>query len=154
MNPEYEKQLEAAIRRELGTLGELEAPPEIARRVMRVVEQRAATPWYRREWQSWSPALQGVSLVGLLAAFAGLCLGGARLGHLARLSPAGQEVSGWFSLADTIWNAANVLANAIGLAFRNVSPVVVIGAAASWSAGPFHRMAAGSPATEHPLPSL
>ena len=43
MNAEYEKQLEAGIRRELDALGELEAPPEIARRVMRVIEQRAAT---------------------------------------------------------------------------------------------------------------
>ena len=41
MNVEYEKQLEASVRRELNALGELEAPPEIARRVMRVIEQRA-----------------------------------------------------------------------------------------------------------------
>ena len=30
MNAEYEKQLEAVVRRELKALGELEAPPEIA----------------------------------------------------------------------------------------------------------------------------
>ena len=127
MNAEYEKQLEAAVRRELKVLGELEAPPEIARRVMRVLEQRAATPWYRREWQNWPLALRGVSLAGLLAAFAGLCVGGSQLAHFARLSPAAREVSGWFNLMDSVWNAANVLVNALGLALRSLSPAVIIG---------------------------
>lgn len=127
MNTEYEKQLEAAVRRELKALGELEAPPEIAQRVLRVIEQRAMTPWYRREWQSWPLAFQGASLVGLLAAFSGLYLGGAQLAHFAALTPAAREVSGWFSLVDAVWNAANVLANALGLAFRSLGPAVIIG---------------------------
>jgi len=129
MNAEYEKQLETAVERELKALGELEAPPEIARRVMRVLEQRAATPWYRREWQNWPLVLRGVSLAGLLAAFACLCVGGSQLAHFARLTPAAREVSGWFSLVDTVWNAANVLVNALGLAFRSLSPAVIIGSA-------------------------
>ena len=129
MNDEYEKQLEAAVRRELDALGELEAPPEIARRVMRVVEQRAALPWYRREWQTWPLALQGGSLVGLLAAFALLCFGSWQLAHFARLTPAAREVSGWFSLAGAAWNAVDVLANAVELAFRSLGPAVLIGSA-------------------------
>jgi len=127
MNAEYEKQLETAVERELKALGELEAPPEIARRVMRVIEQRAATPWYRQAWQNWPPALRGVSLAGLLAAFAVLCLGGSQLTHVAALSPAAREVSGWFGLVDSIWNAANVLVNALGLAVRSLGPAVIIG---------------------------
>jgi len=129
MNPEYEKQLEVAVGRELKSLGELEAPPEIARRVMRVIEQRAATPWYRRGWQAWPLALQCASLAGLLAAFALLCFGGSQLAHSAALTPAAREISGWCSLLDTIWNAANVLANALVLAFRNLGPAVIIGSA-------------------------
>src|ERR1019366_6589258 len=62
MNSEYEKQLEAVVRRELDALGELEAPPEIARGVMRVIEQCAALPWYRREWQGWWPRLRSFVL--------------------------------------------------------------------------------------------
>ena len=129
MNPEYEKQLEDRVRRELNTLGELEAPPEIARRVMRVIGQRAAAPWYRREWQAWPLALRGGSLAGLLAGFALLCFGSWQLAHFAALTPAAREVSGWFSLADAVWNAATVLANALGLAFRSLGPVVLIGSA-------------------------
>jgi hypothetical protein len=129
MNAEYEKQLEAGIRRELNALGELEAPPEIARRVMRVVGQRAAAPWYRREWQTWPLALRGGSLAGLLAAFTLICFGSWRLAHFAALTPAARQVSGWVSLADTVWNAANALANALGLAFRSLGPVVLTGGA-------------------------
>jgi hypothetical protein len=129
MNAEYEKQLEAGIRRELDALGELEAPPGIARRVMRVIQQRAALPWYRREWQTWPLALQGASLVGLLAAFAFICFGSSQLARFATLTAAAREVSGWFSLADATWNAVNVLANAMGLAFRGLGPAVLIGSA-------------------------
>jgi hypothetical protein len=129
MNAEYEKQLEAGIRRELNALGELEAPPEIARRVMRVIGQRAAAPWYRREWQTWALALRGGSLAGLLAAFALICFGSWRLAHFAALTPAARQVSVWVSLADTVWNAANALANALGLAFRSLGPAVLIGSA-------------------------
>ena len=129
MNDEYEKQLEASVRRELNALGELEAPPEIARRVMRVIEQRAAAPWYRREWQAWPLAFRAVSLVGLLAAFAFLCYESSRLAHFATLTPASREVSGWFSLADAAWNAVNALANALELAFQSLGLAVVIGSA-------------------------
>ena len=94
MNDEYKKQLEAGVQRELNALGELEAPPEIARRVMRVIEQRAAAPWYRREWQAWPLALQAGSLVGLLAAFAFLCFGSSQLARFATVTPAAREVSG------------------------------------------------------------
>jgi len=129
MNAEYEKQLEAGVRRELKALGELEAPPEIARRVMRVIEQRAAAPWYRREWQTWPLALQGGSLAGLLAAFVFICLGTSRLAHFATLTPAAREVSGWFSLADAAWRAVTALANALELAFQSLGPAVIIGIA-------------------------
>jgi hypothetical protein len=127
MNAEYEKQLEASVRRELNALGEWEAPPEIVRRVMRVIGQRAAAPWYRREWQTWPLALRCVSLVGLLAAFAFLCLGSWQLVHSAALTPAAREVSGWYGLVNAVWNAAMVLATALALAFRSLGPAVLIG---------------------------
>src|SRR5208282_359010 len=129
MNAESEKQLEVRVRRELDALGELQAPPELMRRVMRVIERRAALPWYRREWHAWPPALQAGSLAGLLAAFAFLCYGTSHLARFAALTPAAREVSGWFSLAGAAWNAVNVLTNAVELAFRNLGPAVLIGSA-------------------------
>ncbi|HEX5400159.1 MAG TPA: hypothetical protein VFY06_14025 [Verrucomicrobiae bacterium] len=129
MNADYEKQLESAVQHELNTLGELEAPPDIARRVMRVIEQRAAVPWYRRDWQTWPLALRTGSLAGLLAAFAFLCFEGSQLIRLAMGTPAAREVSGWFSLADAAWSAISALANALELAVRSVNPAVLIGVA-------------------------
>ena len=127
MNAEYEKQLEAGVQRELDALGELEAPPEITRRVMRVIEQRAAAPWYRRAWQAWPIGLQASSLAGLLAAFVLLCFGASQLAHFATLTPAAHEVSGWFGLASAARRAVIALANAVGLAFQSLSPTVVAG---------------------------
>ena len=129
MNAEYEKQLEARIQRELNALGELEAPPDIARRVLRRIEQRAKTPWYRREWQTWPMALRSGSLATLLAAFGFLCFESSRLAYYAMLTPAGREVSGWFSLADAVCSAGNALARALGLAFHSLGPAVLTGGA-------------------------
>jgi hypothetical protein len=126
MNVEYEKQLEAGIRRELKALGELEAPPEIAGRVMRLIEARAATPWHRREWQAWPVAVQAGSLAGLLAAFTFLCVESSRLAYFAVLTPGAREMAGWFRLADTCWGAGNALASALGLAFRSLGPGVIV----------------------------
>jgi len=129
MNADYEKQLEAGIRRELEALGELEAPPEIARRVMRVIGQRAAAPWYHRAWQAWPLGLQAGSLAGLVAVFVLLCFGAAQLARFATLTPAAHEVSGWFSLANAAWRAVTTLTNAVGLAFQSLGPTVLIGGA-------------------------
>jgi hypothetical protein len=127
MKAEYEKQLEAGIRHELDALGKLEAPPEIVGRVLHLIEERAATPWYKREWQAWPLGFKVGSLAGLLAAFAFLCFGSSRLAYYATFTPAAHEVAGWFSLADAFWGAGNALANALGLAFRSLGPEVIFG---------------------------
>jgi hypothetical protein len=127
MSAEYEKQLEACIGRELNALGELQAPPGIAQRVMRVIERRAAAPWYRREWQAWPLALRVGSLAGLLATFAGLCFEGSQLARFAMLTPEAREVSGWLSLVNAGWSAINALVNALELAFRSLGPVAIAG---------------------------
>ena len=109
MNAEYERQLEAVVQDELDGLGELEAPPEIARRVMRVIAQRTALPWYRREWQTWPLVLRTGSLAGLAAAFACLCYETSQLASFATLTPAAREMIGWFSQANAAWNAVNAV---------------------------------------------
>ncbi|MDE3068800.1 MAG: hypothetical protein KGJ60_14800 [Verrucomicrobiota bacterium] len=129
MNAEYEKQLESCVGRELKALGEWEAPPDLARRVMRAIERRAATPWYRREWLAWPMTCRAASLVGLMVAFGLLSLGSARLAHLATLTPLAQHVSRWLSLTDAVWKAAEALATALGLALRSLGPAVILGGA-------------------------
>ena len=127
MNPQYEKQLEASIRRELNALGELAAPPALANRVLRALEQCAAAPWYRRAWQTWPRPLQGVSMAALLALFGGICFGVVLLAQAGRASTAGQQAGEWFTWFEVLWRTASVLADAIAVVFRQLGMRIVMG---------------------------
>ncbi|NOS71881.1 MAG: hypothetical protein HOP33_18365 [Verrucomicrobia bacterium] len=110
MNPQHEKQLEASVRRELDSLSELPAPPALANRIMRVIKQRAAAPWYRRAWPTWPLALRTTSLVVLLGAFGGLCFGAWELNQVGT----GQSLfGGWFADACALWRTLGVLVNVV-----------------------------------------
>ena len=108
MNPDYEKQLEACVRRELSSLGELPAPSGLAGRIMRAVEQRAAVPWYRQSWSTWSVAWRAASLTALVLAFGGLCAGAWIVTH--DISTPSWLTSG-VADASAIWRALEVLAS-------------------------------------------
>ena len=127
MNPDYEKQLEASVGRELNALGELHAPPALARRVMSAISQRAAAPWYRRAWQTWPVSLQAASLAILLALFGGICFGVMNLSQAANGSPAAHEASQWFAWLGLVWKTIGVLGNAITVAIRHLGMGFVIG---------------------------
>jgi hypothetical protein len=126
MNPDYDRQLEAEISRELKALPELAAPAALMNRVMAVIEQRATVPWYRRSWQTWPAALQTASLVGLLALFGGLCLGGWELSQTEAATLALHRVSEWFSGLSVIGNTFNVLVNAAVLAVKKLGTGFII----------------------------
>jgi hypothetical protein len=135
MNPHDEKQLEASVRRELDALGELPAPPALANRILRAIEERADAAWYRQSWAAWPFALRMASLTVLLLAFAGLCLGGWELTHGAT----GQSwFGGWLAAAGALWRTLGVLVNtAVTLVSRLGTGVIIVGAAlvfASWVA--------------------
>jgi hypothetical protein len=127
LNPEFEKRLAAKIQQELNGLGELSAPPALTGRVLRAIEQRTAAPWYRCAWQSWPLALQGVSLVALLALFGGICFGVVELSHVAQVSPAGQRAGEWFVWFGVLWKTAGVLVDAAAMAFRHLGTGFVVG---------------------------
>jgi len=122
MNPDYDKRLEAEISRELKALPELAAPAALMNRVMAVIEQRATVPWYRRSWQTWPAALQTASLIGLLALFGGLCLGGWELSQTEAATLALRRVSEWSSGLSVIGNTVNVLLDAAALAMKKLGP--------------------------------
>lgn len=132
MNPEYEKQLEARVRRELDALGELSAPPALANRILRTLELSAAAPWYRQSWEAWPLALRAASLTILLLAFGGLCLGGWELTHGAT----GQGWFGdWFAATGALWETLAVLINtAVRLISQIGHGVLVIGATLMFAA--------------------
>ena len=127
MNPEYEKQLEARVRRELDALDELSAPPALAKRIMRAIEERAAVPCYRQSWSAWSLALRFASLTTLLLAFGGLCWGSWLMTH-------GATVPGWMNTlyADlsALCRTAVVLADTVASLFSQLGTGVIVGGAA------------------------
>ena len=127
MNPQYKKQLEASVRRELEALGELPAPPTLANQIMQVIEQRSAAPWYRRAWPTWSLTLRAASLVVLLGVFGGLCYGAWELDRAA----VEQSLSdGWFADVGALWRTAGVLVNvACTLISRRGTGVIATGLA-------------------------
>jgi len=127
MNHDYEKQLEAAIDRELKGLGELPAPATLASRIMRVVGQHAALRWYRRAWQTWPVAWQVVSLTALLVVFGGVCFGVVGLSHAASATAPAHEIGGWLASVVAVFKTLGVLAEAAVLAVRHLGLALLIG---------------------------
>jgi len=127
MNENKDSQLEAAVDRELKALPNLRAPKTLLPRVMAVIDQRAGVPWYRRAWQTWSLPLQAVSMLVLLAAFAGMCFGSWQLVHGSAVASATSEASGCFRILSTTLSTLGVLVNALALAVRSLGSVVLFG---------------------------
>ena len=126
MNPDYDKQLEAAISRELKALPELAAPGALANRVMAAIGQRARVSWYRRSWQTWPVALQAAALVVMLALFGGLCLGGWQLSQIGTATLALHRVGEWFSGLNVIGNTFSVLVNAAVLVAKKLGTGFIV----------------------------
>ena len=131
MNANHDRELAAQIDRELKSLTPLTAPSTLAPRVMALIAARAAVPWYRRAWQTWPPALRTVSMLVLLAAFAGVCLGSWQLIHVPAVVSAAREVGGWLGSLGAIWKAAGALVNAVALAFKSLGAWVLVGCVAA-----------------------
>lgn len=126
MKPDYEKRLEQAITEKLRALPELSAPDQITARVLSTIKSRSALPWYRRPWQTWSPAAKAASLLFFLTAFGGLCFVGGKISeadNLARIVP---PMSDWISMVNVIWNTISVLVSAALLALKQLSPIFFI----------------------------
>jgi len=127
MNPEYDKQLEASVQHELIGLGDLQAPRGLAARTMRLIEQRGAVPWYRRDWQTWTVVWRTVSMAVLLIMFGGLCFGVLELSQAASVSSAGHQAREWFDGLAVLWKAAGALVNALSLAIQQLGFGVLFG---------------------------
>jgi hypothetical protein len=129
MDSDYEKNLEAAIRRELDALGELPAPSGLAARILRAIEQRTAAPWYRRAWTTWSQPLQIASAVASLIVFAGLCFGAWHFAQMPGFASVSDKVGDAFDCLGLLQRTFSVLVNSLGLAFASLGPVVLAGLA-------------------------
>jgi hypothetical protein len=128
MQPEYERELEAEIDRELKGLQALSAPRTLAARVMSAIEGQAEMAWYRQPWQMWPAALRVGSLVVLLVLFGGLCLAGQRLARGEEFIGAAHRLGHWLSGASALGNAVSVLLNAGVLAVKQLGTGIIVAA--------------------------
>lgn len=120
MNPEYEKQLEAAVDRELKGLPELRAPEGLASRVMAAIDDQAGAAWHRQAWQTWPASVRWALLTLLLASFGALYFGTWELSHTPSFLAATHQAHGWFSTLDAVWNALAVVVSALGLVIKDL----------------------------------
>ena len=120
MHPQYEKQLEAEIERELKGLPELQAPETLMARVMARIEHPVAVPWYRRAWPSWPLPVQIAALAVLLAVLGGACYGAWEFTGSAELAVALQKVGRMFSGVTAIWSAISAVCGTLVLAIKQL----------------------------------
>jgi hypothetical protein len=128
MQPEYERELEAEIDRELKRLPELSAPQTLVSRVMSAIEGQVEVAWYRQPWQMWPAALRVGSLVVLLVLFGGLCLAGQRLAHGEAFMGAAHRLGHWLSGVSALGNAVSVLLGAAVLAVKQAGTGIIVAA--------------------------
>jgi predicted anti-sigma-YlaC factor YlaD len=129
MDSDYEKKLEAGIRRELNTLGELQVPPGLEARILHAIELRMAAPWYRREWTTWPQPLQIASMIALLIVFAGLSFGAWHFVQTPGFAAVSEKVGDALGCLGLFQRTFSVLVNSLGLVFASFGPGVLAGLA-------------------------
>jgi hypothetical protein len=135
MQPEYERELEAEIHRELKRLPELSAPHTLVSRVRLAIEARPDVAWYRQPWQMWPVALRIATLVTLLVLFGGLCFAGQRLVHAEAFIGVAHRLGHWLSDVSALGNAVSVLLGAAVLAVKQVGTGFIVAALAALAVG-------------------
>ncbi len=126
MNSEYNKELEAEIDRELKALPELKAPPTLVHRVLRTLEKRAATPWYRLAWQYWPGPLRAATLAVLVGCFGGLCFTAWEICQTAGYAELVRALTGWLAGAVAIYHALGTLLAAVVLVVKHLGTVFIL----------------------------
>jgi hypothetical protein len=109
MNPDYEKQLESDIDRELQLLPELQAPAELTSRVMERVRLQASGEWYRQPLQNWPLAYRATGLAVLVSVFCLICLVLWAIPYSVQFDAAKQNVTQWLAPVTALFQTAKVL---------------------------------------------
>jgi len=120
MDPDYDRNLEPEIDRELKGLGELRAPDSLMRRVFAELELRAQVPWYRRRWQHWPVAWQCAVGALLLVVVGGLGFGAVQLLQMGSVTSALRQGEIWLSGFSAVGRAVAILLNAGVLLFKQL----------------------------------
>jgi hypothetical protein len=131
MKSQYERELERVVDRVLKKLPEFEAPKSMVRNVTAALQARAATPWYRKPWQTWSLPLQVACLGLLFGAFGGLCFGVIQLTELEGLSELVEELAHWKGGLFAVFHVLEVLTQSAFLIFKQLGTGVMLGCLAA-----------------------
>jgi len=124
MKPDYETQLEQAVRRELDGLPELEAPSQLAERILSKIHRaEAAVPWYRRAWPTWSLPLRVASMTGLVVAWGAIGFGLWQLMQTPLFAGVLQRVSETVESISLVERTGQVLLDSIKLVVSSLSPL-------------------------------
>jgi len=126
MSAEYEKQLEAAIMRELKGLPDLPAPRTLMTRVLTAIENQSRLPWYRQSWQTWPVIGRAVGIIVLVAVFGGLCFAGWKLPQADRFVAASHMLGGWLAVVNVAWNAVSTVLGAVVLVVKHLGTGFII----------------------------
>src|SRR3989442_14312107 len=105
MSAEYEKQLEAAIMRELKGLPDLRAPRTLVTRALTAIENQSRLPWYWQSWQTWPVIGRAVAIIVLVALFGALCFAGLKLPQADRFVAASHMLGGRLPVVNRAWKA-------------------------------------------------
>ena len=127
MNQDYEKKLADRVSSALKEIPDLEAPSTLIPRVLAILQQRIALPWYRQAWPAWPIHLRFATLSLLLIAFGGLCFGAWQITRIIGLAPQMDEVVGVFSGISATWNAMNVLVDSGGAVVKHFGTTFIAG---------------------------
>jgi hypothetical protein len=124
MKPNYEEQLERAVQRELDSLPELEAPPQLAVRILSKLRRAdAVLPWYRCAWSAWSLPLRVTSMVGLLAAWGAIGFSLWQFLQTRFFAGVSQRMSETIDSISLFERVGRVLLNSLKLALSSLSPL-------------------------------
>jgi hypothetical protein len=124
MNPDFDKQLEAEIDRQLKDLPDLAAPPNLMPgTINRIV--RPAAPWHSRPWSVWPAGLRTAYLVLTLGGLAGAIFGWRAAGP-ALFGPVIARLAHWRAGVECLWNAVGVLAGAVAPILDHLGKGVIL----------------------------
>jgi len=126
MKPQNDKDWESRLDRVLKGLPELSAPAGLVEKTMSALERRQKPAWHRQPWTMWPTWLRAVSLMAMLAVFAGICVIKWRFLHTSF----GADVSQWatdnFSSLDGAFATLDALGRAAVTLVRHLNGWVVV----------------------------
>src|SRR5690606_24638638 len=128
MNEQHPTQWERDLDQALKALPELQAPSTLTRNVLRRIQEKQTLPWFKLPWPMWPASIQGVSLALLALIAIGCFWGISMLGNSPVVVAAFDKKAALMTNVEQFWNVLSILANALGIALKQLHPSILAGA--------------------------